>query len=466
MGNVVMKNGIGYSEESGARYLDMSAAKSMQPARPAPLTKPYQQPGVSYPWSPWGTNNLLGQEMANDIKTTGVLNGIAEGKSRFAICQGVLPAQISFENSGKPVIEKILAGTEVNAFMDDNNFFFTSIGLIKDYIAYNRSIGRIGINNKGDRITQIRRADVSESRMAVKDSRGKINHVYYHADWSKVRGSADDNLVKEALLDPHNPYQDLRDRIDNGDKTRWFSVMVSHPGWQEQYYPMPMWMAQILWVKIAQGVPEMKAVMFENNMRVKYIVIIYEKYWEEAYGDDWNDYTDEQREEKKKKTYSDIDGFLIGSKNAYKSIFTTGYRDQEGKIYANIEIKPIEDTTKPGELLPDSAAANSEIAFSMLWNNAMTGGNQASGLYESSQGGSNVRESILMQVIIHEVERQMIKSIMNVVKRFNGWDVKYPGLEFIIPATILTTLDTGESTKQVLPGGEKPNDNGTDKNSK
>ena len=471
MGNVTMKHGIGYSEATGARFVDMeyismASAKGMQPARPAPLAKPYEPTGVSYPWSPWGTNNLLGAEMANDIKTCGVLNGIIEGKSRFAIGQGMLPAIVSYENSGKPIVEKILSGTEVNAFLDDNNSFFTTVALMKDYLGFNRAIARLGINNKGNLITNLLRADVSEARMARKDGHGNIRNVWYGADWSKVRGAEDPNIFSEPLLSSHNPYQDLRNRIDGGDSKRWFSLMVSHPGWQEQYYPMPMWMAQILWVKIAQGVPEMKAVMFENNMRVKYVVIIYEKYWTEAYGDEWEDYTDEQKLEKRKKTYSDIDDFLIGSKNAYKSIFTTGYRDQDGKTYANIEIKPIEDHTKQGELLPDSAAANSEIAFSMLWNNAMTGGNQASGLYESSQGGSNVRESILMQVIIHEVERQMIKTIMNVVKRFNGWDKTYKGLEFIIPATILTTLDTGAGTKQALPGGEKPKEDGTDKNSK
>lgn len=467
---VEFKHGIGYSSDSGAKYVDMSfiamaSGKAMQPAVPLKETKPYDASAV-LPWSPWGNNNLLGSEMAADIKKTGVLNGIIEGKSRFAACQGMLPAIISYENSGAPVVEKILSGTEVNDFLDANNIFFTTAALIKDYIGFNRAIGRIGVNRKGDQITQLRRADVSEARMARKDSRGRINNVWYSAEWNRVRSENDEYVFKEPLLDPHNPYQDLRNRIDNNDANRWFSVMVTHPGWQEQYYPMPMWMAQILWVKIAQGVPEMKAVMFENNMRVKYIVVIYESFWTEAFGDEWEGYTDQQQAEKRKQVYDDIDKFLIGSKNAYKSVFTTGYRDSDGKTYANIEIKPIEDYTKQGELLPDSAAANSEIAFSMLWNNAMTGGNQASGLYESSQGGSNVRESILMQVIIHEVERQMMKSIMNVIKRFNGWNTKYPGLDFIIPATILTTLDTGAGSKQVMTGGANPKQDGTDQNQK
>lgn len=461
MASVVMKNGIGYSEASGARFIDESlvmgkvaAAKDMQPASPSPQTKPYND-SPALPWSPWGKNNLLGTEMAADIKKTGVLNGIIEGKMRFTMNQGILPAIVSYDKAAMPVVEKILYGTPINTFLRDNNMFFTAAGLAKDYIGFNRSIARLGLNRKGTEITQLRRADVSEARMSKKDGHGNIRNVWYSADWSKIRGEDQGDVFSEPLLDPHNPYQDLHDRIDGGDKKRWFSMMVSHPGWQEQYYPTPLWMTQVLWVKIAQAVPEMKAIMFENNIRVKYIVIIYQSFWTESFGDEWDGYTDEQRAAKRKQVFEDIDNFLVGSKNAYKSVFTTGYRDSEGRTYANIEIKPIDDTTVQGELLPDSAAANSEIAFSMLWNLAITGGTQKAGQYQGNEGGSNVRESSLMQVILHEVERQVIYSIMNVIARFNGWDVKYPGLDWIIPTTILTTTDTGGGTTVAMTGDKK-----------
>jgi hypothetical protein len=136
-------------------------------------------------------------------------------------------------------------------------------------------------------------------------------------------------------------------------------------------------------------------------------------------------------------------------------------KDKRG---ADIQFLPIEDTTKIGEYLPDSAAANSEIAFTMLWNNAMTGGNQKNGLYSENQGGSNVREASALQVIIHQVERWVVQDMFTVFKYFNGWAKKYPGLDFIIPATILTTLDTGGSSKSVVPGSIKQPDNATDKN--
>ena len=81
--------------------------------------------------------------------------------------------------------------------------------------------------------------------------------------------------------------------------------------------------------------------------------------------------------------------------------------------------------------------------------------------------GEDLTRSILMQIIIRELERMYIRKIYNIVKRFNGWDKKYPGLEFIIPATVLTTLDTGGSSKPVNTGGIDPKqtNNGSDPNS-
>lgn len=69
----------------------------------------------------------------------------------------------------------------------------------------------------------------------------------------------------------------------------------------------------------------------------------------------------------------------------------------------------------------------------------------------------------MMQVIIHEIERMQIKSIMNFVAHFNGWKKRYPTLEFIIPATVLTTLDTGAGSKPVITGEVKPGEKTTEK---
>lgn len=452
-----MKYGIGYGDDSGAMFIDMAAAKTLEPAREIQATMPATSL-AAMPWSPWGTNNLLPLEMVADIKSC-LLYSIIEGRSRFAICQGMVPVLTRIdETTGQKIIDKYLDDPEINDFLDMNNMFQQTFAWIKDYVGFLRCMTRIMLDRERKKIVLIRRDDVTETRMAKKDAHGNIRNVWYSAEWNRVSSIDDTKVFSKPLLNVINPTYDLQRRILNGDTNYEYAISSTHPGWNEQYYPVPLWMAAIKWIKIAQAIPEMKAAMYENSIRAKMMVIIYEGYWEKSYGEKWSSLTEKEKADFRTTVYDDIEKFLVGAKNAGKAIFTTGYRDRDGKTYAEIEIKPLDDTSKAGEYLPDSAAANSEIAFSMLWNNAMTGGNQATGLYSQNQGGSNVREASTMQVIIHEVERMQIKNIMNVVAHVNGWKTKYPGLDFIIPATLLTTLDTGAGSKPVVTGDSKPAD--------
>lgn len=461
-----MGNAIAYRQKSGAAFIDMAAAGGTSdnfgsPARKMQGVIPPEK--FEYmPWAIWGNNNLLPQEMVRDLDTCGILGTIVNAGARFGLGEGLDPVIIKREGAKKS-IEKYVDDPEILNFLEDNNANIHNFAWMQDLLGLGNGIARFMLNKEGTKIVQIQRDDMSEVRFAKKKN-GVISDVYYSAEWDKITGQLDNRIFTKPLLDSNNPLKDLQEKAARGIYEHAFAFR--YPGWGKHYYSLPMWKAQEKWVKIAQGVPEMKAAMFENNMRIKYMVIIYEQYWDNAY-EDWQDVDDATREARRNELYDQIDRWLTGGKNAYKSIYIDGKFNLEGKSQQFIDIKPIEDTTKAGELLPDSAAANSEIAFAMLFNLAIVGGNQASGLYESSQGGSNVRESILMQIIIRELERMYIRKIYNIIKRFNGWDVKYPGLEFIIPATILTTLDTGGSSKPVNTGGIDPknNNNGSDPNS-
>lgn len=461
---VSIKNGIGYSDTAQARFIDMSAVLTTEDRLENPITPAIPDDKIgAQPWSPWGANNLLPMEMAADIEATGILNAIIDGKARFAICNGIVPV-ITAKNkeTGKMEIKEYVDDTEVLDFLDRNNTFFHLDGWVKDLMGMGQCVARYGLNKKkgGQKIITFERTDVTEFRYEKQNAKGLIDNLYISAEWNKVTGIGDKRVFPVPNLNPHNPYADLEKKAAGGAGYQ-FALTCRYPGWNRHYYSMPLWYAAHKWVKIAQGVPEMKAAIFENSMHVKYVVIIYEKYWDKAFAPEWAKYTDEQKTKKRQEVYDDIEEFLVGNKNAGKSIFTTGYRDSKGMMISDIEIKPVEDNMKDGKLLPDSAAANTEIAFAMHYNNTILGGNQASGPYDKSSGGSNVRESILMQVVLHELERQYVRRIMMVPAYFNGWKRRLPGLDFIIPAEILTTLDTGGSSKPVITGPTKDNADGT-----
>jgi hypothetical protein len=152
-------------------------------------------------------------------------------------------------------------------------------------------------------------------------------------------------------------------------------------------------------------------------------------------------------------------------------MFTGGFADpvNNGKFTPFVDIQAIDDKIKDGKYLPESGAANSEILFALMVNPALMGaGNPGGKAYGDTSGGSNVRETFLVQIMIMEAERRLNSSVFNVVKKFNGWNDRLeiartissgvgqntpqsriikPRLVFRFPTGLLTTLDTGGSLK-------------------
>lgn len=443
-----MKGGIGYSTIAGATFIDLSAASGLPAKRSEKRIAPKEPKDlkVPTPWAPWGDNNLLPQEMAADIESCGVLSGVVDGKSRFGLGRGILPCYTQVKKDGTEEITDVVQDAEILDFLEANNDFEQCLAWFRDFNGMGNGLARYVLSRDRKKITTLMRHDVAEMRYAVMDNRAKINSVYLSANWEYVADAKSDYVINVPLLNPFNPSVDLKERSGGHE----FALSFRYPSWNRRYYAMPLWYAAYKWVKIAQSVPDMKASMFENNLSVKYMVVIYDRYWTRAFPESWDEYTDEEKEDKQQELYDDIEKFLLGNKNAGKSIFTTGYIDKvTGKASQDIEIKPIDDPTKQGQLLPDAAAANAEISFAMLWNPAIFGGSQPSGPYTNSQGGSNVRESSLLQIMAAAFERSQVRRIFNIVKRYNGWDSK---IQFMIPTSVLTTLDTGGSDKNVVEG--------------
>lgn len=452
MGKLISHQGATLETTSGAMIFDMDAAKAYKPAKAFSQAMNENQLARA-PWANWGKDNLMPQKMVADIAITGILSGIIDGKARFALCEGMTPAIVKRDNTGKRVIEKYIDDDdEINLFLDISDHYAATFGFMKDMIGLGSGAAQLMLNKDFSKVAAFKRTDFSQLRFEKMDAAGSIKNVYLAAEWAKIRGVKDAALKTIPLLDPMLPLQDLQAKA--GRKVAEHAITFSHPSWGCHYYPTPLWYAAHKWVTIAQGVPEMKAALFQNSMLFKYMVVIYEEYWETAFPDGaWENFDATQKEAKRNEFYDSVQQFLVGAKNAHKTLFVDGKHDQvTGHNWQHVEIKVIDNKSITSELLPDAAAANSEIAFSMLFNPAIIGATMPSGPYTNSQGGSSVRESVLLQVILHELERRNISRVMNVIKHQNGWAKKYKGLEFIIPATALTTLDTGGSSKPITMG--------------
>jgi hypothetical protein len=75
------------------------------------------------------------------------------------------------------------------------------------------------------------------------------------------------------------------------------------------------------------------------------------------------------------------------------------------------------------------------------------GADSPGGPYSGGAGsGSNIREAILVQVMLGEAERRMNSQLYQIIKHYNGWDKR---IVFRYPNSLLTTLNTGANTQPV-----------------
>ena len=453
-------NGIAFGSKSGALFFDISAnSNAVVPARDAVETSEPAKDFKIFEWAPWGANNLHPLTLKRMIDDCGELQSIIRGKAIFTVNRGVLPVQGKYNGNGEYEIEKVIQDDDIDEFLEGSDMYETLYSLVKDNYGYGNFCGRFMLNAARNAIARIRRDDITEMRYKRLNEKNISDGIFLCSEWDRVGATADKNVIAFRLLNMRNISDDLKDIIDN-TKLVEIAFTGRESDWGTKYYSDPDWYAARNWVNINIGVPTMKAAMYENNMRPKYIVKIYHEFWDKfVYIDtetgEPKDYDYASKKQLRDTFLTNVDTYLAGSENAYKSIFTEFFLDTTGNSPQKvqyIEIEPVEDKSIDGELLKDSSTSGSMIAFSMGWNPAINGGNLPSGPYTNSQGGSNVRESTLLQIMVAEPERQRMLRILNIVSRFNGWNTKYPGFKWVISSTIPTTLDTGGSSKPAVEG--------------
>lgn len=450
--------GIHYSSNAKAVFFTNGIASFGEDAKP--YTPPQNIPSFdeisSAEWSPWGSDNLLPYEMRDHIENCGVLNAALDGKGRIGIGKGFQPFLLTnVTNDGKEELEWV-SDAEIHDWLEANNTFDFAFDSLYDFNSYGWNTGRYIFNKAGNKINRIVRDDVFTARIE-KSKDSVIKNLFLCSNWKDAGLKYDkDKMMKIPLLREYYEQEDLIERLKSDPQVAFINRRRRNG---RSNYPFPLWWSARAWVKIARSVPAMKNAMFQNQMQIKYLIYISEQYFKKDVPD-WDKLDPDKKKAVMANKRDEIEEWLTGDDNAYKSITTGKYYDTVQKTEVKyIEIEVLDDKVKDGKLLPDSSAANSEILFSVMMNPALIGAGQPGGAYANNAGGSNIRESYLVQLMLMEAERKMNTEQWIPIKKINGWAKKYeaerkvgsnlitPRLVLRYPSGLLTTLDTGKSTK-------------------
>jgi len=397
-------------------------------------------------WIPWGANDDFPIVIAKLMRKTTVGRAGLQRLTKYLYGQRIMTYKIEdITESGKETI-KMVKVPEWEAIMRNSNFKGLRLINGQDYSYFALAYVEIIFSKDKSKVISIHAHKASHCRFAPAVN-GRIQYVYVSGNFPDVKAADCEKIKVIDMLE--YPYQ--IEEIRN-DKTTFKYIMPLYwPDILNDYYPVVFWDSarESGWLDIAISIPQYKKALFKNQMSLKYHIKVPQDYFRTR----WNNWDTMQQDKKDKivqEIYDELNDMLTGAENAQKTFmsFTSTDKITKQEIGAwSIEV--IDDKMKNGSYLPDSAAANSEILFSMGMNPAISGQGNTGGSYSggANNGGSNIRESGLDLRSQLRADRDILLTFFDFIKLYNGLD---PDVEIGIQDMVLTTLDTGAGTQKVV----------------
>lgn len=393
----------------------------------------------------WGANNDFPQWADKVITTTGVLNTGLKFIRNFTIGQGIYACRITgFDDDGNELLEPYPDKT-VQDLVDSRLIRRYMEKVLRDYLKFGPGFVQLIPNTDGSKVVGLNPLNAYFCRLSSRNAQG-LEQCVVSGKWPETP-SKDDFEAYDVLME-YDPSLDLDIRRSAG-KGKNSTIFVLRDSWSNKdTYGEPIWLACFLagWIDIAKMVPKYLQKVHKNQATWKWHVQIPYSYWDRKFPVTEFEKTAD-RQAAIDLFMDDMESNLLGSENAEKPLFTHySVNDLNGKVEEEWKITPLDNKSKEGDKLVTSAAANSEILFSLMINPNVMGAGMPGGAYAGNQGGSNIREAFLVNVANAWIDRQNILDPIIAMLRYNGFtDVK---LRF--RNTILTTLDSGSGTKKNL----------------
>ncbi|MEG2341279.1 MAG: hypothetical protein RSB69_11080 [Odoribacter sp.] len=395
----------------------------------------------SYECCNWGPNNDFPTQADMLIGKTGVLSTGLRFLHRVVLGQGIFPCRVTgYDAKGNETLE-VINDPAIISFLQSRPVRRYLSNAYRDIIKFGISFPQLIPNIDGTKLIGINTINALHCRL-TKPSGGQIENCIVSGEFPDI--SNPKNIEVYPVLDNYDPSAAL-DRLRYAGKIAGKSYIYPlRDEWDNNdIYPLPSWWAAKLagWVDVANKIPAFLSKAYENQITWMWHVKIPYAYWDKRYP--LNEYKDpEARRQKIQEDIDKIEESLTDTKNANKAIFTHYSIGNNGKPEEQWIIESLDNKYKADDKLLTSAAANSEILFSLMVNPNVLGAGMPGGTYAGNQGGSNIREAFLVNIAMAWLDRQNLLDPIEAMLAFNGIE----DVQLRFRNTILTTLDSGAGT--------------------
>jgi hypothetical protein len=395
----------------------------------------------------WGSDNNFPNTADEIIRKSTVLNSGLKYKLQMIMGQGIFPTRVSgYKDDGQEILQ-VITDQEIQKICRSRMVRNYLVKSVRDVLKFGPAFPEFIFDEKGKKIVGINVINARHCRYEEMKN-GVIENVIVFGRWPDAPSQKTEYSIVP-VLDAWDPFADLERRRFAGTLA---GKNVIYPMGEifsnNDYYPFPDWYTakEAGWIDISQKVPSFLKKIYENQISWKWHVKIPYAYWDKKYPK--TEYKDVKQ--RMQLIQDDMDLFeetLTGEENAHKAIFTHFEVNSQGKPEEQWVIEPLDNKYKSEYQLIESAVADSNILFSINVNPTIMGaGLPGSGPYAGKTGGSDIRESFLVNVALAWLERQNALDPLECMLEFNG----IHDVELRFRNTVLTTLDAGKGTQKVV----------------
>lgn len=439
---------LGFGTRYFAQTIGTPADKPKGVSTPQPYDPEKSYIG-EYKVADWGTGNNFPDTAITNIEKVAVLNTGLKFLRNLTIGQGIFPVRITgYDEKGNETLE-VVDDPKIRLFVNSRMVRRYLEKALRDYLKFGPAFVQLIPSADGSKMVGINTINARYCRLSVANDNGLIEKCFVSGKWPDIPQESDCMVID--ALDEYDPLSDLmrRKKSKAGIKGKSFIYVVRDSWSNNEYYSTPIWYTayQAGWTDVAIAVPKFLKKAYENQITWKYHVKIPYAFWDRKFPA--GEYKTIDLRQTAINDYMDkVEENLTSPDNASKAIFTFyEINPVNGKAEEQWIIEAVPNKLNSEQDLISSAAANSEILFSLMINPNVLGAGMPGGTYAGNQGGSNIREAFLVNIANAWIDRQNMLDPLEAYLRFNGLA---DDVELRFRNTILTTLDTGAGTTKTL----------------
>ena len=391
----------------------------------------------------WGEDNRYPDDAVKTIGSTGVLSTGIGFKARTSFGQGVVPMDVTgYDDKGEQILRPC-SEPEIQRYFRSWQFINYASTAFRDLFKFGNCFPIFYFNNDGTRIVNTIIYNARHCRVS-KDMERLLTFPNF-----ETRMPTEKDCTIFHMLDEYDPFLHL-ERLKATGKLKGQAIAfprIKNYYSNNDFYGIPDWDAakRSGWIDIANKIPKFLAKSYANAMSLMWHIQVPKTWWKEHFpkGDANNK---QERERQVHEWMEKMERDLCGEENVSKAFISTYETGVNGKG-EGWKIDRLENEIDAKERLSTSAAANSEILFSLMINPSVFGAGMPGGAYAGNAGsGSDIRESFLVSIITTYIEKQQVLFPIKLMMEYNGHS---KDLVLKYKETILTTLNTGQAKQEI-----------------